>query len=150
MADRWRRVRSVGVAMLITAFVSAAGCSSNPVSDSPGTHVVLERGSVAGKGWKLVAWEESKVLALWQKSPSGYNYVGADGFSNTGPPPTGFWTGSTGPGNIVFDFGPAPMTAVRARLTAPRHPSVWLPGSFLPGTACHTPSTSSHACPVPT
>jgi hypothetical protein len=92
-------------------------------------------GSVAGKGLKLVAWEDSKVLALWLMSPSGDNYVGAEGFSNTGPPPpTGFWTGSTGPGNVVFDFGPAPMTAVRARLTAPRHPALF---GLLPAGLTH-------------
>jgi hypothetical protein len=44
----------------------------------------------------------------------------------------GFWTGSTGPGDVMFDFGPAPMAAVRARLTAPGEPSVVLATTMLP------------------
>jgi hypothetical protein len=73
MAGSRRRMRSASAAILITALVIVAGCSREAVSHPPGTHVVLERGSVAGKGWKLVAWEDSKVLALWLESPSGDN-----------------------------------------------------------------------------
>jgi hypothetical protein len=133
MTANRRRWWPVGSAMLIAASMMAAACSNGAVSHPPGTHVVLQRGNVAGKGWKLVAWEDGKYLALWLKSPSGHNYVGAEDFSNTGPPPpTGFWTGSTGPGNVVFDFGPAPMSAARARLTAPRSAPVMVTTRLLP------------------
>jgi hypothetical protein len=127
---RWR---SGGAAALIASSLIVVSCSNDAATHPAGTHVVLQRGNVAGKGWKLVAWEDGRYLALWLKRPSGYNYVGAEGFSNAGPPPpTGFWTGSTGPGNVVFDFGPAPRSAVRARLTAAGSASVTVATRPLP------------------
>jgi hypothetical protein len=37
-----------------------------------------------------------------------------------------------GPDNVVFDFGPAPMSAVRARLTTSRYASIVVATRLLP------------------
>lgn len=97
---------------MLLSLATLAGCSG-----AAGPTVVLERGYLGRQPWQLVAWEQGGLLGLALDGASQKNqYSGGVGFS--AGPSAGFWMEETGPGDSIFYYGPASVSAKYAVFTA--------------------------------
>jgi hypothetical protein len=129
-------LHTVRVALLwLSILVTLAGCGDTGClaagSGTAGPSVVLERGHLGRHSWQLVAWEQGGHLGLGLDGDSQeQQYSGGVGFC--AGPAAGFWLLASGPAGSDFYYGPAPVPAAYAMLTARGRAPVVVPTRPIP------------------
>jgi hypothetical protein len=121
--------------LLCLSSLAAAGCGGTSCLDAgsgkAGPTVVLERGHHGRHPWQLVAWEQGGYLGLGLDGGSlDRQYSGGVGFCRG--PAAGFWLLASGPQGSDFYYGPAPVSAADAVLTARGRAPVIVPTRPIP------------------
>jgi hypothetical protein len=123
------------VLVCLSSPATLAGCGGtsclNAGSGAAGPTVVVERGHLGRHPWQLVAWEQGGYLGLGLDGDSlKQQYSGGVGFCRG--PAAGFWLLASGPQGSGFYYGPAPMSATYAVLTARSRAPVIVPTRPIP------------------
>lgn len=129
-------LRAVRAGLLVlSSLATLAGCGGGSClaagGGAAGPTVVLERGHLGRQPWQLVAWKQGGHLGLALDGVSQKTqYSGGVGFC--AGPAAGFWLEGLGPGGSTFYYGPAPVSAKYAMLTARGHAPVIVPTRPIP------------------
>lgn len=134
MVQGHRRI-AWAVLLCLPALATLAGCGGASCPDAgsgaAGPTVVLERGHLGRNPWQLVAWEQGGSSGLGLDGDSlKQQYSGGVGFCRG--PAAGFWLVASGPHGSNFYYGPAPVPATYAVLTARGRSPVIVPTRTLP------------------
>jgi hypothetical protein len=134
VVQRGLQAARAGVLVLLS-LATLAGCGGESCLDggggAAGPTVVLERGHLGQQPWQLVAWEQGGLLGLGLDGASqNSQYSGGVGFC--AGPAAGFWLEGSGPGHSAFYYGPAPVSAKYAVLTASGYAPVIVPTRPIP------------------
>lgn len=113
---------------MLLSLATLTGCGGDGAA---GPTVVLEHGYLGQRQWQLVAWEQGGLLGLALDGASQKDqYSGGLGFS--AGPSAGFWLEASGPGESIFYYGPASVSARYAVFTAPGYAPIVVPTRPIP------------------